>query len=100
MQILGLLCWQVNECGWIGSGFLWLAVQSDAVRAQLRVFTACLVLLLANTASTQVLPKPQIPSAQGKPAPDFTLKDQDGRPFHLGSLRGKRVLLVFYRGYW
>jgi len=80
--------------------FLWLAVQSDAVRAQLRVFIAWLVLLLANTASTQVLPKPQITSAQGKPAPDFTLKDQDGRPFHLASLRGKRVLLVFYRGYW
>jgi len=80
--------------------FLWLAIQSDAVRPQLRAFTAWLVLLLANTASTQVLPKPQVASAQGKPAPDFTLKDQDGRPFHLASLRGKRVLLVFYRGYW
>jgi len=51
-------------------------------------------------ASAQVLPKPQIASAQGKSAPDFTLKDQEGRPFHLASLRGKRVLLVFYRGYW
>jgi peroxiredoxin len=78
----------------------WLAIQSDAVRPQLRAFIAWLVLLLANTASTQVLPKPQVASAQGKPAPDFTLKDQDGRPFHLASLRGKRVLLVFYRGYW
>jgi len=78
----------------------WLAIQSDAVRPQLRAFIAWLVLLLANTASTQILPEPQITSAQGKPAPDFTLKDQDGRPFHLASLRGKRVLLVFYRGYW
>jgi len=50
--------------------------------------------------SAQVLPKPQITSAQGKFAPDFTLKDQEGRPFRLASLRGKRVLLVFYRGYW
>jgi peroxiredoxin len=47
-----------------------------------------------------VLPKPQIISAQGKPAPDFSLKDHDGRSFRLASLRGKRVLLVFYRGYW
>ena len=80
--------------------FLWLAVQSDAVRAQLLVVTTWLLLLLANMASAQVLPKPQITSAQGKLAPDFTLKDQEGRPFRLASLRGKRVLLVFYRGYW
>src|SRR5438552_4722195 len=80
--------------------FFWLAVQSDAVRAQLLVVTTWLLLLLANMASAQVLPKPQITSAQGKLAPDFTLKDQEGRPFRLASLRGKRVLLVFYRGYW
>jgi hypothetical protein len=83
-----------------GSRFLWLAVQSDAVRAQPRAITTWLLLLLANIASAQVLPKPQIISAQGKPAPDFSLKDHDGRSFRLASLRGKRVLLVFYRGYW
>ncbi len=70
------------------------------MRAQLLVVTTWLLLLLANMASAQILPKPQITSAQGKPAPDFTLKDQAGRPFRLASLRGKRVLLVFYRGYW
>ena len=31
----------------------------------------------------------------GKLAPDFTLKDQDGKPVRLSSLRGKRVLLSF-----
>jgi peroxiredoxin len=32
----------------------------------------------------------------GTEAPDFTLKDQDGQPVTLGSLRGKNVLLVFF----
>jgi cytochrome oxidase Cu insertion factor (SCO1/SenC/PrrC family) len=45
-------------------------------------------------------PKPQIPSNVGKPAPDFTLPDQDGKPFTLSSLRGAPVVLIFYRGYW
>ena len=46
------------------------------------------------------LPKPQTAFADGELAPDFTLKDQAGNPFHLADLRGQRVLLVFYRGYW
>ena len=46
------------------------------------------------------VPKPQIASVEGKPAPDFTLKDQDGNSFQLASLRGSRVLFIFYRGYW
>jgi hypothetical protein len=32
--------------------------------------------------------------------PDFTLADSTGGSFHLGELRGKRVLLLFYRGDW
>ncbi len=32
----------------------------------------------------------------GQPAPDFTLPDQDGNRVTLESLRGKRVVLVFY----
>ena len=46
------------------------------------------------------LAKPQIAYAEGKPAPGFTLPDQDGKLFHLSGLRGRRVLLIFYRGYW
>lgn len=34
-------------------------------------------------------------------APDFTLADLDGTPVALSSFRGKKkVVLVFYRGYW
>ena len=33
-------------------------------------------------------------------APDFTLTDQHGQPLTLSSLRGRKVVLVFYRGHW
>jgi hypothetical protein len=56
----------------------------------------CLLLVV----SPQSLPKPQIATAEGKPAPNFTLKDEHGKTFRLGSMRGKCVLLIFYRGYW
>jgi peroxiredoxin len=32
----------------------------------------------------------------GEPAPDFTLRDQDGEEVSLASFRGRKVLLVFY----
>jgi peroxiredoxin len=34
--------------------------------------------------------------AAGTPAPDFTLRDQDGEEVSLSSFKGRRVLLVFY----
>jgi thioredoxin-dependent peroxiredoxin len=34
--------------------------------------------------------------AEGDPAPDFTLPDQDGRATTLSTLRGRRVILYFY----
>ncbi len=68
---------------------------SGAGRIQLSLF-----LLVSALAASQVLPRPQIASGEDKPAPLFTLKDQQGRNFRLASMRGKRVLLIFYRGYW
>jgi peroxiredoxin len=38
----------------------------------------------------------QKPVVVGKPAPDFTLPDRDGKPFSLSSLRGKYVLIDFW----
>lgn len=32
----------------------------------------------------------------GEPAPDFTLRDQDGEKISLSDFRGRKVLLVFY----
>jgi peroxiredoxin (alkyl hydroperoxide reductase subunit C) len=34
--------------------------------------------------------------AAGTPAPDFTLRDQDGEEVSLSNFRGRKVLLVFY----
>jgi peroxiredoxin (alkyl hydroperoxide reductase subunit C) len=34
--------------------------------------------------------------ATGGPAPDFTLRDQDGEEVSLADFRGRKVLLVFY----
>ena len=45
-------------------------------------------------------PKPQVASAAGEAAPDFTLKDQDGKEFTLSHENARWVLLYFYRGYW
>ena len=36
----------------------------------------------------------------GQPAPDFLLYDQEGKPVRLSGLRGQKVLLVFYKGYY
>ncbi len=59
------------------------------------------VLLVAGLVAWKMeLPKPQSSFTSMQPAPDFTLNDQDGKPFTLSSLRGSRVVLVFYRGYW
>jgi len=51
-------------------------------------------------AQTKPYPKPQVTSATGQIAPDFTLKDQNGKDFRLSDERGHWVLLFFYRGYW
>jgi cytochrome oxidase Cu insertion factor (SCO1/SenC/PrrC family) len=82
-------------------GYCWCktAVQYSTVPNVART-GILLSLLFSALAGAQVLPRPQIATAEGKLAPDFTLKDQEGKSFHLASVRGKRVLLIFYRGYW
>jgi len=40
------------------------------------------------------------PLQKGEMAPDFTLKDQNGKDFKLEDLRGKRVLLSFHPLAW
>lgn len=38
--------------------------------------------------------------AVGDTAPDFTLLNRHGDPVTLSELRGQRIVLVFYRGFW
>ena len=58
------------------------------------VFAVCLF------GQSMKLPSPQKEFVAGAEAPDFTLKNHDGRGVTLSKLRGTPVLLVFYRGYW
>jgi cytochrome oxidase Cu insertion factor (SCO1/SenC/PrrC family) len=70
---------------------------------RLRILVICLALALflgGWLLYKMKVPKPQIASAVGQVAPDFSLADQSGQTFHLADLRGHRVLLIFYRGYW
>lgn len=46
------------------------------------------------------LPAAAAAPALGSPAPDIALTDQHGAPLRLADLRGRNVLLVFYRGFW
>jgi hypothetical protein len=46
------------------------------------------------------LPPSSAGVAEGSVAPGFTLAAHDGREVSLGELRGEKVVLVFYRGFW
>ena len=43
---------------------------------------------------------PDPPSLAGKAAPDFVLSSTQGDTVQLSDYRGKKILLVFYRGHW
>ena len=79
------------------SGFHLCGRMSAPMRKQL-LFV--IILAASSAVAQQRLPAPQIASAEGRPAPDFNLQDQSGKALRLSSLRGSRVLLVFYRGHW
>lgn len=51
---------------------------------------------LAGALAAPAAPPPGI----GKEAPVFTLTDQHGKTVTLSAARGRKVVLVFYRGYW
>ena len=55
----------------------------------------CAVILLALFAASGCN-KPLEPAVEGKPAPDFTLKDLAGNPVQLSTLKGKVVLVNFW----
>jgi peroxiredoxin Q/BCP len=50
----------------------------------------------ACAALRRLLYFPPVAPEPGELAPDFTLRDQDGNPVTLSSLRGKNVVLYFY----
>jgi len=60
--------------------------------------TAAFVLMVH--AVSYRLPPPPRELAVGTQAADFVLPDEKGNPVTLASMRGRSVLLVFYRGAW
>jgi len=46
------------------------------------------------------MPAPTGTASEMVIAPDVTLTGSDGRKVALGEFRGKKVLVVFYRGFW
>lgn len=55
------------------------------------------VTLLLSVVSLLAQSLPATPLRVGDPAPDFTLRDQDGRPISLSDFKGKKnVVLAFY----
>jgi cytochrome oxidase Cu insertion factor (SCO1/SenC/PrrC family) len=61
---------------------------------------AMFLLVESSVGQLKPYPQPQTASATGQPAPDFSLRDQNGNNFTLSQQRGTWVLLYFYRGYW
>jgi len=58
-------------------------------------------LLFAIVAAAPSRPGPRVTQPRiGQPPPAFTLRDQNGRRVSLADAAGKKVVLVFYRGYW
>ena len=56
---------------------------------------ACIMLVACTTGNTPVKAAVKAPKDR-RPAPEFTLKDSDGRPVKLADYKGKVVLLNFW----
>jgi hypothetical protein len=87
---------------------LWRAIRKPAVfrGRRLGALGLTLSLLLGAVFAVYVfsysyrLPGPTPTSLSLGDVRDFSLTDHRGRLFRLGDLRGRKVVLVFYRGYW
>jgi cytochrome oxidase Cu insertion factor (SCO1/SenC/PrrC family) len=67
----------------------------------MRMLVVLTALLSLNASPVVAATPPQArPPAIGERAPGFTLRDQNGVRVSLGAQKGKKVVLVFYRGYW
>lgn len=55
---------------------------------------------LVNTAFGGEIKLPPLKVRVGEKAPDFALPSANGKTVRLSDLRGHKVLIDFYRGYW
>ena len=105
----GHLAWVRNEAipNWLAVA-VGVAVAAVALRRD-RGARLPKVLLAADVALAALFALflyvvPAVPVAAGPTvavaAPDFALRDQDGKSRTLAGFRGSPLLLVFYRGHW
>jgi peroxiredoxin len=80
-----------------GGGF---ALQPGIVGYLLGGVAAILAAMFLVATATSDLPKKKLAVSVGSIAPDFTATDASGRQFRLSDLRGRPLLLKFYRGFW
>jgi peroxiredoxin len=79
------------------AGFL---LQPGIVGYLLGGVAVVLAFMFLVATATSGLPKKKLAVSVGATAPDFTATDANGREFRLSDLRGRPVLMKFYRGYW
>ncbi|MBW2423192.1 MAG: hypothetical protein JRG86_03040 [Deltaproteobacteria bacterium] len=77
----------------IYAGAGWLA----GIPAVLAVFAGGMLSILTAVSAQQAAPDA---IAVGEPLRDFAALDEEGRRFELSSLRGRPILLKFFRGHW
>lgn len=106
----------LRDVPWLNLPLAWLGVAFAATGARRSwrtlpgkaagIVSLALALLLATLFTLFVfvlsygLPPPTAIVVPGAAAPDFALPDASGTPVTLSSLRGRKVLLVFFRGHW
>jgi thioredoxin-dependent peroxiredoxin len=76
----------------VKTGHQWMKSASTSINRGMRHLFAASVFALALSVAT---PAADIP-AEGSPAPDFTLKSQEGKTISLKDFRGQWVVLYFY----
>jgi peroxiredoxin len=65
-------------------------------RSYPRFFVSALAAVLSLAGAVLYVHAASAPAALGKPAPEFSLNDTDGKPLKLSSLRGKTVVLEWF----
>lgn len=96
---VGLACSAIGMRRAVGSRPTHRGRRLVPLLAGLNVVMAAAFLWLLYVHSAHLPPAANAP-AIGTAAPDFALTDQQGKPLQLAALRGKPVVLVFYRGFW
>ena len=77
----------------------WRRARRELVFAAIAIVAASSLSLYARVLRYQLPATPRELASQGTAA-DFTLFDASGHPVTLSALRGRPVLLVFYKGAW